>query len=210
MKKGKTHVTFVLDRSGSMASVWSDVEGGYKSLIEDQQKESGECTFSLYAFDDSFDTIELFTEIKKVKAELNVKPRGMTSLYDAIGKAINETGEKLASLPESERPEKVMVYIQTDGQENSSREFTGKRVKEMIKLQNETYNWQFNFLGADDACLKQAESLGINQAYYATYGSGEGMTKGISQKMSAVRSASAENLAATASLSDDDRTLLDS
>jgi hypothetical protein len=210
MKKNKTHATFILDRSGSMGIIWGDVTGGYESFIKEQKEKDGECSFSLHVFDDKFETIENFVDIQKASPTLKVSPRGMTALYDAIGKAINETGEKLRDLPEIERPEKVIVFIQTDGQENSSREFTSARVKEMIKHQNEKYNWEFIFLGADDACLEQAKSIGIGADYFASYHSGSGMTSGISRKLCDVRSASLEDFKYAAFLTDDDRATLES
>ncbi len=50
-------------------------------------------------------------------------PKGNTALPDAVGKTIEATGRRLANTPEENRPEKVIVAILTDGEENSSRQY---------------------------------------------------------------------------------------
>lgn len=110
MNKDYTHFTIVLDRSGSMgspASVWTDTIGGLKSTIVEQKKNKDKCTFSLYSFDSIIENNLDFADIQTVSEDVEsfgIYPRGMTALYDAIGRAITETGAKLAKLPESERP----------------------------------------------------------------------------------------------------------
>ena len=44
MKKNYTHVAILIDKSGSMNSIKSDVIGGFNQLIEDQKKVPGELT----------------------------------------------------------------------------------------------------------------------------------------------------------------------
>ena len=47
MNNDYTHITFILDRSGSMAgAMWSDAIGGLKSIIEEQKKDKSLCTFN--------------------------------------------------------------------------------------------------------------------------------------------------------------------
>lgn len=46
--------------------------------------------------------------------------------------------------------------------ENSSREFTYEKVKEMIKHQKEKYSWEFIFIGANIDATKEADSIGIS------------------------------------------------
>ena len=45
-------------------------------------------------------------------------------MLDAIGRAVNATGARLAAMPEDRRPGTVIVGIMTDGLENASREFS--------------------------------------------------------------------------------------
>lgn len=91
-----------------------------------------------------------------------LQPRGMTALYDAIGRACTELGARLAARPEDERPGTVIVAIMTDGQENHSREWMAAAVKARIKQQEETYGWQFLFMGAGADAYAEAAQVGIN------------------------------------------------
>ena len=90
---------------------------------------------------------------------------------DAVGKTIVSVGEKLAALPESERPIKVIMMIQTDGYENASKEFSSETLKALITKQTNDYNWQFMFLGADLMAVNAAQSWGIHAANTSLYNS---------------------------------------
>lgn len=171
MKSGYSHISFVLDRSGSMGYIQDDTIGGVNKFIEDQQALEGECTFTLCQFDDKYEIDYSFKNIKEVEklTRATFQPRGWTAMYDAIGRQIVETGEKLASLPEDQRPEKVLFVILTDGQENSSKEFVRTKINEMIKHQNETYQWEFIFLGANIDAESVGTTLGIKAGNSMTF-----------------------------------------
>jgi hypothetical protein len=118
---------------------------------------------SIYHFDDKFEkhvenlNIQEYNEDKYV-----LIPRGWTALYDAIGITINSIGEKLSLLAEEERPEKNFVIVLTDGEENQSKEFSVPKIKEMIKHQEDKYNWSFIFLGANIDSYKEGSKLGYS------------------------------------------------
>lgn len=153
MKKDYTHIIFILDRSGSMMGVWNDVKGGYAEFVKQNKEAKGKCTFSLTAFDTEYLVVNSVVPINEVSEQLEVYPRGGTALYDAVGRTIVEQGEKLAALPEDERPDKVLCVIQTDGYENSSQEYNGPALQQLITEQKDKYNWDFNFVGAGEDCL---------------------------------------------------------
>lgn len=168
MKNGYTHISMVLDRSGSMASCADDTRGGFNAFIEEQKKQPGEATLTLTQFDDVIETVHSGIPLRDVPT-LRFEPRGMTALLDAIGKAINTTGQWLSAKPEHERPEKVVFVILTDGHENASREFTRAKVFEMIRHQETNYRWQFVFLGANQDAIKAGADLGISAQSSMTY-----------------------------------------
>lgn len=95
-------------------------------------------------------------------------PRGGTRMNDGIGTAIDRIGKWLSEMPEDERPSKNLIVIMTDGEENISREYTLKQVKEMIEHQTEKYNWTFVYMGMDVTKVDTAENLGINVRSYAS------------------------------------------
>lgn len=81
--------------------------------------------------------------------ENNYTPSNTTALLDAVGKAINSIGRRLADTPEADRPGKVIFAIITDGYENASTEFSRSQVFSMVTHQREKYGWEFIFLGAN-------------------------------------------------------------
>lgn len=171
MKKGLTEVVFILDRSGSMSSLTNDTIGGFNSFVEQQKKEAGECFLTTILFDDQYDVLHDHIDIQEVKplTDREYFARGMTALLDATGKAISTVGNRLAVTNEDERPENVIVVITTDGQENSSKEFTAEKIKEMVSHQEEKYKWSFLFLGANIDAFATGGAYGFDASRTAQY-----------------------------------------
>lgn len=157
-----THISFVLDRSGSMQLLRGDTIGGFNSFLSDQQKVSGKATLTLAQFDHEYRLDYSMVPIAEALPlnDLTYIPRGMTALYDAIGRTIAATGEKLAAMSENDRPSKVLFVILTDGFENCSREYNAVQVKQIIEEQRSIYSWEFVFLGASEASLTDASRIG--------------------------------------------------
>lgn len=168
MKENFIHVCFVIDKSGSMYPSTNDVIGGFKQIIEDQKKvKSGKCAISLFTFDGKVSCDFLGKDIEEIP-EFKYEPRGCTAMNDGIGTAIDKVGAWLNDMPESERPEKNLIVIMTDGEENSSHEYSLAKVQEMIKHQTEKYSWQFMYVGTDITTTKDADNLGISMSSYST------------------------------------------
>lgn len=118
-----------------------------------------------------FSIVEDFVDLTKA-VDLNVElfvPHGWTPLLDSIGRAIFETGEKLAALKESERPEKVLFIIITDGAENASVEYSRDDIKTVVEHQRNTYNWDFIFLGANMDAIAVGTSYGVSAQMSANF-----------------------------------------
>lgn len=178
MKSGKTELIIILDRSGSMSGIRSDMEGGLKGFIEKQKALPGECLVSLYQFDDIYETVFETRPVKDV-GEIKLVPRNSTALYDAMAKTINAVGERLEKTPESERPTLVMIMTITDGQENASKEFAAAQVKTLVEHQIKTYSWDFTFLGANQDAVLTAQSLGIAGGKAMTYNATKGGSRAL-------------------------------
>lgn len=169
--KDKTHIVYIVDRSGSMAGRESDVIGGFNKFIKDQKDCPGEASMVLAQFDHEYGPISEWDNIKDVPEldKNSYTPRGMTALLDAVGRTISIQGEFLSNIPEDGRPDKVIVLIMTDGLENDSKEYTKQKVKEMITHQQKNYQWKFVFLGANQDSFAEAHAMGIPQAMTANY-----------------------------------------
>ena len=160
MRSDLTDITLVVDRSGSMQEIRSDAEGGVIAFIENQAKEPGEALLTIVQFDTEYEFLCKGVSISQAP-EFKLEPRGGTALLDAIGRAMIETGQRLESMAEQDRPGLVIFVVMTDGQENSSHEFSKAKIKEMTQLQQEKYGWHFTFLGADQDSFAEAQEMGI-------------------------------------------------
>jgi uncharacterized protein YegL len=171
-------IAFILDRSGSMASMKVEAIGGFGAFLESQQKLPGEARLTLVLFDHEYIVAHDGRPIKDVPKldEHTYVPRGTTALLDAIGRTINTMGERLDKTPEPERPGKVIVAILTDGLENASQEFKRKQIFKMIKDQRETYAWEFIFLGANQDAIHAGAQIGIPIANAVTFDEAPGGT----------------------------------
>ncbi|WP_297955456.1 vWA domain-containing protein [uncultured Desulfobulbus sp.] len=163
MKNGYSDITVVLDRSGSMACLVDEVIGAFNTFVDEQQQVAGQASFSLVQFDDRYEVYLDAVDLAKVGRldRTTYVPRGMTALYDAVGRAIVATGTRLAALDEAERPDKVVFLIQTDGEENASHEYDAATLQAMIRHQQDKYAWEFVFLGANIDAGSVAEEIGI-------------------------------------------------
>ncbi len=166
----KSDITLVLDQSPSMTAIWNETIEGVNKLVHAQQQQPGEADFTLVKFDERVH--EGYSRNLKDVQPLNretYRPQGMgTALYDAIATAIDSTGRRLKHQPEHLRPSKVIFVIYTDGQENSSKQYTHERVKTMIEHQRLTYAWDFIFLGAELNAYAIGTSLGIQHSLNTT------------------------------------------
>lgn len=190
MKKGLTEIIYVLDRSGSMRHLTGDTIGAYNSYLDEQKKADGKTIITTVLFDDKYEL--LFNGAQLDDAYLDHEKyyvRGMTALYDAVGKTILDVGHRLSKTPESERPEKVIFIITTDGYENASKEFTQKKVKDMIEHQTEKYNWDFLFFGANIDTAEVADTIGVNPDMAYDF---EPSSKGIGRMMACCCEATAK------------------
>jgi hypothetical protein len=171
MQQRYTHISFVLDRSGSMESVKDDTIGGFNHFLSEQKTVAGKATITLVQFDDRYEYILKMTDIAVAKPldDKTFVPRGWTALFDAIGRCIDETGAALSKLPESDRPERVIFVILTDGMENASRQYNRESIEDRISHQRDVYKWQFVFLGANQDAISSATSIGIAAKASMTY-----------------------------------------
>lgn len=190
-----THISVILDRTGSMAAIRDDVIGGFNTFLATQQAAPDPATLTLVQFDSS-DPYELVHAVSPVAAvppltRATYVPRASTPLYDAVGRGILELDAHLAGLPEAERPGKIVFVIVTDGQENASREFDRARVLALIEAAR-ARDWEFVFLSADPDSFEDAARFGVKASSRLLFGkTGRGTAAAfasVSRKVSDYRS----------------------
>jgi len=166
MRLGYTEIIFVIDRSGSMRKIASDVVGGLNSFIKEQREKLGDapCKVSAYKFDDVYDVMFENQDLQTLKdmVDVDFEPRGWTALYDAFCTTVDNVGIRLHNTPEEERPERVLVVVITDGLENASIKFNHQDVKNRIDHQTQVYSWDFVYIGANQDSWAVGSNLGYS------------------------------------------------
>lgn len=184
-----TALLLIVDRSGSMQTIKTDMEGGLNTLIAEQLAEPGLLTVDLFTFDTEVKHECSLTDPKDLK--VLIEPRGSTALYDAIGIGVTEFGRSLAAMPEHARPETVQAIVVTDGEENSSVEYKASAIKQLVTQQKEEYKWDFVFLGANQDAVLNGVDLGFDAGSALTFAPGadgvDASAKSMSRYMTDVR-----------------------
>lgn len=184
MNENLTEIVCIIDRSTSIRTsnlIDSTIEG-FNSLLAKQKTEPGEAKMTVVLFDGDYHNPQSAYEMRYDGEQLaliedlsrdNFVPKGMTALYDAIGRTIDAIKTRHMGTPNAERPAKTIVAIITDGEENSSVEYTKTTVKQMIETMETEYGWAFLFLGAGIDAMSDGTSLGMslnNTLSYANTG----------------------------------------
>lgn len=150
------HAYILLDRTGSMQSIWDEALGSVNAYVKGLAEGDGYATLAVFDAHNGlqFDVLRAGVPVQTWKdvTTQEASPRGMTPLFDAIGRIIARA--------ESEAPEKAVIVIMTDGEENSSREMKKDDVKAALE-RCEKKGWQVVFLGAEFAKFNDADAVGI-------------------------------------------------
>ncbi|MEI7942752.1 MAG: vWA domain-containing protein [Candidatus Riflemargulisbacteria bacterium] len=196
MKKEKTHITIILDKSGSMGSCLNDTIGGFNTFLKAQRELEGTATMTLVQFNGHYDVISDMAPLSDT-GELtnkNYVPNGGTALLDAIGRTINNVESKINDMAKKSRPEKVIFVIITDGEENESVEFTKDQIMQMINAHRDEQKWEFVFIGANQDAIQAGGDIGVRAkstlSYEASSAGTSTMYTCLTKSMSTYRSAS--------------------
>lgn len=170
----RTLVNFLLDETGSMSSIWNDTIKGFNQYVDGLKEQGNNVGMTLTLFNSSKVEVRFVdkpvAEVPHLNSE-TYRPNSGTPLYDAIGKTVAELEKKS---PEGA----VLFVIMTDGEENSSIEYSKEDILKLINRKQKE-GWKFAYLGADadtwdgtQAMRGQAMDIGIMDGDLATYGRG--------------------------------------
>jgi uncharacterized protein with von Willebrand factor type A (vWA) domain len=132
------NVYILLDRSGSMQNLWSEAVGSINAYVEKLPKETD---VYMAVFDNEYDVVRQSKAGSwKPVTNTEVSPRGMTALYDASARIMQRAID--------DNSEKTILVVMTDGEENSSRNFSHADVKNLT-TKIDAKKWELIFLGAN-------------------------------------------------------------
>ncbi|TXF85235.1 VWA domain-containing protein [Neolewinella aurantiaca] len=152
----------IIDASGSMASKAEEIRGGLRLLFQEIKADAALCESKIRTIVTQFSSPGHFKELvnskkaEKLTDELAnaYEPQGMTALFDAIGQGFQLVPDKQDS---------VLVTIMTDGEENSSQEYSRKSITELItKKRAGKPAWTITFMGTTEQAMKEAKSWGVS------------------------------------------------
>jgi uncharacterized protein YegL len=147
-----TLICFLLDRTGSMSQCRDETISGFNAYIRKIREELPDTArFTMMQFDSQgYDMLyerDRLSEVKDLTRKTYV-PRANTPLWDATGKLISITRERVHSWAGgADGKYKVLFVSLTDGMENASSEWTLARVKELIKEMETSHKWTFAHIG---------------------------------------------------------------
>lgn len=195
-----TDITILLDTSSSMWPKRDVTIKGFNEFLQAQRLEPGECRINLAYFDTKWEFKTLGQAVADVPDLTfdGYSPRGIsTALIDSSCQAIDSIGAHYARMPEKDRPSKVIFATISDGEENASRYFTAEHLKERIARQQNTYSWQFVYIGSNQDAVTSGTRFGYqaqNTMNYADVNPDDAMSmyKGFAKSISKARSSTGE------------------
>ena len=156
----KSELVFIMDRSGSMGGIASDMEGAMKEIIKTQKDQKEDILVTYVRFDTEYEEVFYEKSITEIDG-FKINPRGGTALLDAIGRTINTFERRFNN--KEEKPDRVLFIIVTDGEENSSKEFSRSQVFEIIEKVKRDHKWGFTFIGANQDSISEGASIGVSR-----------------------------------------------
>jgi hypothetical protein len=146
------NVYILLDRSGSMSTLWDEAIGSINGYVETLKKTD---KVHLAVFDSISHDVIRDVKVKEwiSVCPTEVSPRASTPLYDSCGKVMTKA--------EEDNAKKTVLVVMTDGYENCSSEYNQEAIKAKVKS-FEDRQWEVLFLGANfDAVESVSGSVGV-------------------------------------------------
>jgi hypothetical protein len=203
---GPSHSYVLLDRTGSMGGIWDEALGSVNAYVDALSKPEGGLApdpgekVTLAVFDHhsglQFDVIRkgvLLADWKTVTNE-DATPRGMTPLFDALARTV--------ALAEADNPDRAVIVVMTDGEENSSQEVTKDGAKAALDRAR-ARGWEVVFLGADFAKFADAGAVGV--AGSKSMAMAPGMFEGSMRKLASKNRAYYARQSASVDFNEEDR-----
>jgi Mg-chelatase subunit ChlD len=158
----ETYVAVVVDRSGSMSSIYEAALSGVNEQVKTLKANAnvaGKTFVSFIQFDDKIDV--LFSnrpaeDLEEFK-DGDFSPRGTTAMYDGVGKAISE----LSAVKTSAKNVGYLVVVISDGWENASKDYNKNSLAAEISRLQATGKWTFTYMLANQDLSQVSRDLNV-------------------------------------------------
>ena len=158
-------IWLLLDRSGSMDLMRSDVITGFNLFVSELKAQPLECQMTLIFFDgfrqsETVFSAEQIQDISKLRSSDYI-PDGQTPFYDALGNLIVGADNRINSRIANGQPdEDQLIVVLTDGLENASFLYTQRIITNLIE-DRQSEGWTFVFLGANQDSYAEGAKIGL-------------------------------------------------
>jgi hypothetical protein len=171
-KKNRKYIAFLMDETGSMASMGSEPIQGANKFYKTQKDVASENDLEVYS------TLAFFSEDVRYKHsnkkidEVNLIedgeyiPDGMTALHDSIHDFVNNIRSEIKGM---ERETDVVLIILTDGLDNSSKKYNHKHTKTLLETLKDEDKWVIIYLGANHDVFTTATNIGVSHRLSGCY-----------------------------------------
>ena len=159
MDREFTAILCVVDRSGSIEVARNDFEEALQGFLTEQGKQPGLVRVDFATFSTSYTLDHRMADPLSISVQ--IEPRGGTALYDAIGNCVNGFTAEMQALPPHARPSKTVILVATDGEDNSSVQFSAEGVRELLQAKQDVEGWEALFMGAEQDAVREGEKLGF-------------------------------------------------
>lgn len=164
-------IELLVDRSGSMSSMYSQTINGVKEFIDTQKYTAKETSVKTYITIRTFDNIveKMVDGVDINEMEIDVKylkPRGTTRLIDTVCEAIYEQKRRLSEYTDNNVCR--ILAVLTDGEDNKSTLYSVENMKSLIEKQSKE-GLVAMFLGANQDAVKEGEKYGFSPDHALTY-----------------------------------------
>lgn len=158
-------VIFIVDNSGSMSGLEKDTLGGFNSVLQQQKQfdADDQVFITTLLFNSQYHYLHQRVPLEKVSplSEKEYQVGGMTALLDAMGDGISKLKQQIDLAEQAQGEHRVLCVVITDGEENSSREYTHSQIKNLVENRQNKDKWEFLFLGANIDAFSAAKNIGI-------------------------------------------------
>lgn len=170
------HIVIVIDSSGSMAPLQSQVikviDGQISHLAQRSKELDQETRATVYLFNTGSKCVYYDKDVLRVPSiQQHYRPAGGTALIDAAMKAILD----LEQTPELYGDHAFLVYVITDGQENSSKIFRSATLEQKLKSLKD--NWTVAVMVPDQFGVHEAKKFGFPSGNIQVWNSAGGMAE---------------------------------
>lgn len=165
--KARIYNLIIVDESGSMCGLEETTLSGINetiSTIRSAQEEfstTQEHTLTLVTFDSGYGRQDVRTiidnqPISSVTEFKDYDPSGGTPLYDAMGQSLTRLHDRI----KDDTDATAVVTVLTDGEENSSRQWSADRLRRLIE-QLKSEGWSFAYMGSAHDVMSVTTLLSI-------------------------------------------------